>query len=210
MNCQAATSERCDGNFKKCDSMDAHLKMNLAASPVVGSSAHLSFLCGNDRCAYLPCRWKDKEAQIVSTVRKIERRLEMKAGLRTIFALVAVLALALTSAQSAYAQFVTKSDVAEAVGAVVGVGAVIGVGIYFAVHANHSVTGCTVAGAGGPQLQQDQQTWSLVGTIAAIKPGERVRVSGKKQKKVGEAARPFLVEKLARDYGPCAAKAPAP
>jgi len=131
----------------------------------------------------------------------------MKTRLRTAFAFVAVLALALTSSHPANAQIVTKSEVAEVVGVVVGVGAVIGVGIYFAVHANHSVSGCTVAAANGLQLQQDQQMWSLVGSIATIKPGERVRVSGKKQKKTAGAPRPFLVEKLAKDYGPCAATA---
>ena len=131
----------------------------------------------------------------------------MKTRLRTAFAFVAVLALALTSSHPANAQIVTKSEVAEAVGVVIGVGAAIGVGIYFAVHANHSVSGCTVAAVNGLQLQQDQQMWSLVGSIATIKPGERVRVSGKKQKKTAGAPRPFLVEKLAKDYGPCAATA---
>jgi len=131
----------------------------------------------------------------------------MKTRLRTAFAFVAVLALALTSSHPANAQIVTKSEVAEVVGVVIGVGAAIGVGIYFAVHANHSVSGCTVAAANGLQLQQDQQMWSLVGSIATIKPGERVRVSGKKQKKTAGAPRPFLVEKLAKDYGPCAATA---
>jgi len=131
----------------------------------------------------------------------------MQAGLRTILALAAVFALALATSHPANAQFITKSDVAEAVGAVVGVGAVIGVGIYFAVHANHSVTGCTAAAANGIQLQQDQQTWSLIGSTGAIKPGERIRVSGKKQKKIAGAPRTFLVEKLAKDYGPCTATA---
>jgi hypothetical protein len=134
----------------------------------------------------------------------------MKAVLRSFLALCAAFALALTSTHPASAQYITKSETAEAVGVVIGVGAAIGVGIYFAVHANHSVTGCTIAVAGGLQLQQDQQTWSLVGSIAAIKPGERIRVSGKKQKKIAGAPRPFLVEKLARDYGACAPKAPTP
>ena len=131
----------------------------------------------------------------------------MKAGLRTFLTLAAAFALALTSTHAASAQYVTKSETAEAVGVVIGVGAAIGVGIYFAVHANHSVTGCTAAAANGIQLQQDQQTWSLIGSTGAIKPGERIRVSGKKQKKIAGAPRTFLVEKLAKDYGPCTATA---
>jgi len=134
----------------------------------------------------------------------------MKAGLRIVPALAAAFALAFTSTHPANAQIVSKGEVAGAVAAVVGVGAAIGVGIYFAVHANHSVTGCTAAAASGLQLQQDQQTWSLVGSIAGIKPGERVRVSGKKQKQSAGAPRPFLVEKLAKDYSACTPRASTP
>ncbi|MGA2847438.1 MAG: hypothetical protein ABSE46_00480 [Terracidiphilus sp.] len=134
----------------------------------------------------------------------------MKAGLRIVPALAAAFALVLTSTRPANAQIVSKGEVAGAVAAVVGVGAAIGVGIYFAVHANHSVTGCTAAAASGLQLQQDQQIWSLVGSIASIKQGERVRVSVKKQKQSARAPRPFLVEKVAKDYGACMPRASTP
>lgn len=134
----------------------------------------------------------------------------MKTALRTVLALAAACTMALTATHPANAQIVSKSEVAGVAAAIVGVGAAIGVGIYFAVHANHSASGCTVAAASGLQLQSDQQTWSLVGSIAGIKPGERVRVSGKKQKQSGGAPRPFLVEKLAKDYGACSPRAANP
>ena len=85
-------------------------------------------------------------------------------------------------------------------------GGAIGFGTYYAVHRSHMLTGCAVAGAHGLELrnQGDQQTYALAGNVADIKPGERVRISGKKGKQpVGDAPRPYLVEKLQKDYGAC-------
>jgi hypothetical protein len=50
--------------------------------------------------------------------------------------------------------------------------------------------------------ESDKQPYTLVGEVAGIKPGDRVRVSGKKGKEKS-AAREFLVEKVSRDFGPC-------
>ncbi len=96
----------------------------------------------------------------------------------------------------------------QVVGVVVGiaaVGAAIGVGVYYAVRHNHSLTGCVVSGANGIELSNegDHKTYGLVGDMAAIKAGDRVRVSGKKQKKGSGDAWPFLVEKVSKDFGPC-------
>ena len=103
---------------------------------------------------------------------------------------------------------VTKSDAAWIVVAVAAVGAGIGIGIYYAVRHGNSLNGCVVSGSDGPQLQNrgDGQTYSLTGEVAAIKPGDRVRVSGKKQKKNDGGAQHFAVEKLTKDYGPCEAQ----
>jgi hypothetical protein len=88
-------------------------------------------------------------------------------------------------------------------------GAALGIGVTYALHHGHSLNGCVVTGAGGLELQNqgDEQTYALIGETAAIKPGEHLRVSGKKEKASAGAARQFLVEKLAKDYGSCA---PAP
>ena len=134
----------------------------------------------------------------------------MKIRLRNILAAAAVCPVALSASAPANAQYVTKGDVAAVAGALAGGGVLIGLGIYLLVHQNYSVTGCAVSAANGLQLQGDQQTWALVGGVAAIKPGERVRVSGKKQKKSAGATRQFLVERLAKDYGPCPASPAAP
>jgi len=82
--------------------------------------------------------------------------------------------------------------------------------IYHDVHQSHLIRGCAVSGQGGLQLQNegDKQTFMLTGLTPDIKPGDRVRLKGKKSKKDSSGNRSFLVEELVKDYGPCKA-APA-
>jgi preprotein translocase subunit Sss1 len=130
----------------------------------------------------------------------------MKAELRLIVAKVAICALLLTAAaKPAKAEFITSGQVAWIGVAIGAIGAGIGIGIYYAVRHNRSLTGCAVSGASGLQLQNagDQQSYALIGDVAGIKPGDRVRVSGKKEKGKPGASRQFLVEKLGKDYGAC-------
>jgi hypothetical protein len=128
-------------------------------------------------------------------------------GHHRIFAKAVVCALLLVAAtRPATASIPTRSDVAWIGVGIAAIGAGIGIGIYYAVHHSHSLTGCAVSGASGLELQSpgDQQTYALVGEIAGIKSGERIRVSGKKEKKSAGGAQQFIVEKLNRDYGSCA------
>jgi hypothetical protein len=130
----------------------------------------------------------------------------MKAELRMIVAKVAICALLVTAAaKPAKAEFITAGQVAWIGVAIAAIGAGIGIGIYYAVRHNHSLTGCAVSGANGLQLQSegDQQSYALMGDVAGIKSGDRVRVSGKKGKSHAGAPRPFLVEKVGKDYGVC-------
>jgi hypothetical protein len=135
-----------------------------------------------------------------------ESRFDMKTELKRFLANVAVCALLVTATATAKAQFgykVTKGTEAGVVAVLVGVGAGAGIGIYFAFHHGHSLTGCTVSGSAGLQLQSDQQTYALIGDIAAIKAGDRVRLVGKKEKANGGSAQQFLVERVGKDYGAC-------
>jgi hypothetical protein len=96
----------------------------------------------------------------------------------------------------------------EIVGIAVGiaaVGAALGVGIYFAVKHSHSMTGCARTTADGLTLttESDKQTFALIGDVAGIKPGNRVRVSGKKSKEKSGGTSQFLVEKVSKDLGRC-------
>ncbi|MGA7341640.1 MAG: hypothetical protein WBE72_15845 [Terracidiphilus sp.] len=128
---------------------------------------------------------------------------------RRIFAKAAVgvlLAAATATAQSSTPiGGVTKSD-AVWIGIAVGaIGAGVGIGIYYAVHHGHSLTGCAASGPIGLELQGqgNQETYALAGEVDGIRPGERVRVSGKREKTNAGAPPQFLVEKMSRDYGPC-------
>jgi hypothetical protein len=124
--------------------------------------------------------------------------------------MVAACALLATATDTAKAQIgVTKSQADWIVVGIAAIGAGIGLGIYFAVRAHgHSLTGCTGSGPDEPELvsENDQQTYALTGELAGIKPGERIRVSGKKGRKNAGAHAQFLVEKLSRDFGPCKAQ----
>jgi hypothetical protein len=142
----------------------------------------------------------------------------MNAGRNQILAAVIVCALAASTNAPASAQAstpiggVTKSD-AVWIGVALGaIGAGIGIGIYYAVHHNSSLTGCAVSGANGLELMNkgDQRTYALVGAVTVIKPGESIRVSGKRVKKSSGPAPQFLVEHLSRDYGACPANTATP
>ena len=121
-------------------------------------------------------------------------------------AVVCALALNSISPEKAHANSIpTKSDVVWIGVAIGAIGAGIGIGIYYAFHHGHHLNGCAVSGASGLELRNrgDDQTYALVGAVNAIKPGERVRVSGKKAKKSAGPAPQFVVEQLSKDYGPC-------
>ncbi|WP_109487272.1 hypothetical protein [Occallatibacter savannae] len=119
---------------------------------------------------------------------------------------VAALCLAfLTHATKADAQIpVSGKQAAGIFGVLIGVGVGIGVGVYFLVRAPHNVTGCASEEGGGLQLTDEQGTkhYVLQGETAAIKPGERVRISGKPGKGANKQ-RTFAVKKVTKDYGAC-------
>jgi hypothetical protein len=134
-------------------------------------------------------------------------------GYRHVFAKAVICALLLvTATRPAAASIPTQSDIVWIGIAIGAIGAGIGIGIYYAVHHNHSLTGCVASGAGGLQLEShgDQPAYFLVGDVAGIKPGERVHVSGKKAKAANGAIPQFIVEKLGKDYGACKVSPVAP
>ena len=99
----------------------------------------------------------------------------------------------------------TNGQVAGIIAGIAGAGALIGILAYVAIKHNHSVTGCARSASDGMTLtsESDKQTYSLIGDVAGIKPGDRVRVSGKKGKTKSPGAHQFLVEKVVKDLGPC-------
>jgi hypothetical protein len=94
----------------------------------------------------------------------------------------------------------------EVVVGIIGVTALITVGIVLAVKHHPSLKGCAAGGPDGLTLTDaDGKHFLLVGDIAELKSGDRVKVSGKKTKK-SDTTQKFIVEK-AKDYGPCPAAA---
>src|SRR6202034_2231950 len=130
----------------------------------------------------------------------------MIASLKRLLIVFFLYTLCLTTTKTASAGLVGASDgkTAGVIIALVGVGVLIGVGVYFAVHHGHSLKGCASSGPGGMQLlnESDQQSYALAGDVNRIKTGNRVRVSGNKQKPTG-GGRKFVATKLSKDYGPC-------
>ena len=125
---------------------------------------------------------------------------------RNILAVLALVALVLTSARPARGQ--VTSDPGKIAGITIGlvvIGAGIGIGAYVAVHHNHRLTGCVASSPTGLTIinRGDQQTYALAGEISELKAGERVRVSGRKSKLGVGAPKRFLVERLDKDYGAC-------
>ncbi len=138
----------------------------------------------------------------------------MKAGHRNILAKVLISALLVaTATEPAVAirprpanSIPTQTQVAWILVGIAAIGAAIGIGIYFAVRPHgQRITGCAGSGPNGPQLvsESDQQIYALDGDLAGIQAGERIRVSGKKEKKTAGAPRKFLVEKTAKNLGSC-------
>ena len=125
--------------------------------------------------------------------------------------LLCVLCLATTRTASADIGNVGDAKATGVIFAIVGVGALIGVAIYYAVHHGHSLRGCASSRPDGIELlnDSDQKTYLLGGDVNGIKPGDRVRVSGDKQKN-GGSGRQFFVKKLSKTYGPCKIPASVP
>jgi hypothetical protein len=92
----------------------------------------------------------------------------------------------------------------------VGIG-VVGTILYFSLRAPRT-TGCVVdTGAGGLSLRTDDgtETFLLEGVPATVKPGERIKVLGRKKKNAAKQ-REIVVSKVLNDYGSSCKVVPAP
>jgi len=143
----------------------------------------------------------------------------MKSGFAGRIARIAVCGVAMTTTVAASAQRASSpqdailtqnpSKLAGIAFGLAAVGGGIGAGVYFITRHDSSVTGCAVDGPDGLQLESksDAQTYALVGETTGIQAGKRVRVSGKMEKWNRGVPRVFLVSKLKKTCGACAAAA---
>jgi len=89
---------------------------------------------------------------------------------------------------------------------VIAAAAAIGVGVYFAVRQGHTVKGCVASSKDGIELQTGSgQSFALLGATTGIKAGDRIKVTGSREKKVNGVTdrQSFVVDKLDKDYGAC-------
>lgn len=130
----------------------------------------------------------------------------MKAKPKRILANVLICAsLATVSNKPAKADSIVPRSEVIAIGIAMGaVGVGIGFGIYYAAHHGHSLTGCTASRANQLELvDKEARRYLLVGNVETLKPGERVRVSGKHVKDANGATSKYWVKQVSRDLGTC-------
>jgi hypothetical protein len=100
---------------------------------------------------------------------------------------------------------VTTADV---VGALVGAAAVVVVVVIVAVHYSkkRTITGCVTSGANGMSLtdEKNKQIYALSSNTEGIKPGDRMKLHGKRVKSKGsENKLVWETKSVAMDYGVC-------
>jgi phage tail tape-measure protein len=93
-------------------------------------------------------------------------------------------------------------------GAIVGIAAGVAVIAIVAIHYSkkRSITGCVNSRANGMTLadEKDKQSYVLSGDTTNIKPGDRIRLQGKKAKSKGsDQTLVWETRKLTKDFGVC-------
>jgi hypothetical protein len=89
-------------------------------------------------------------------------------------------------------------------GAAIGAAAVITTIVYFSIPKQKTIEGCVESANGSSMLtdDKDHRTYALLSDTIAIKPGQRLKLKGKKKKDQSETWH-FQVKKLVKDEGPC-------
>lgn len=107
----------------------------------------------------------------------------------------------------------TGEIVGVAVGAIAGTAVVVGT-IVAVNHDHHTLKGCVSSEPDGLQLTRDsdKKVFSLTGTSTGLKPGEKVKLHGTRQKKRKGTPgnQQFFVEKVTKDLGQCQVSMSAP
>ena len=97
---------------------------------------------------------------------------------------------------------------ADAVGAIVAAAAVVVVIVVVSVHYSkkRTITGCVSSGANGMTLtdEKDQQIYALSSNTEGIKPGDRMKLHGKRVKsKSPDKMLVWETKDVVKDYGVC-------
>lgn len=127
------------------------------------------------------------------------------ARLRTFMVVAVCLVLAVPAFPQNYGNIGPSKG--EVIGIIAGAAAVLGVTaylIYRGTHRHASVQGCVTSDENGLSLRsdKDKKTYFLAGDSAALRSGQHVALSGKRQKD-SSGKRIFQVQKLNKDLGEC-------
>ncbi len=97
---------------------------------------------------------------------------------------------------------------AEVVGAIVAAAAIVVVIVVVSVHYSkkRTITGCVSSGANGMTVtdEKDKQIYALTSNTEGIKPGDRMKLHGKRVKSKGpDKTLVWETKNVAKDYGLC-------
>ena len=124
---------------------------------------------------------------------------------------VLMIALSVALAQPAEAQFINGQigpSAGPIVAGIVGTAAAVVVVTVLVIHYSkkRAITGCVVPGQTGMTLidEKDKQTYMLSGDTTDIKPGDRMKLKGKKVKPKGpDKTLVWEARQVSKNYGAC-------
>ena len=100
---------------------------------------------------------------------------------------------------------VSTGEIAGIVAGVVVSAVVVAVVLFRHSAKSRTITGCVVAAQNGFTVanEKDQRIYALSGNIAAVKPGERMRLQGHKIDPSADTTLGWQVSQVQKDYGAC-------
>ena len=124
---------------------------------------------------------------------------------------VLIVALGVALAKPAEAQFINGQigpSAGPIVAGIVGTAAAVVVVTVLVIHYSkkRAITGCVVSGQSGMTLvdEKDNQTYMLSGDTTGIKPGDRMKLKGKKVKPKGpDKTLVWEARQVSKNYGTC-------
>jgi hypothetical protein len=135
--------------------------------------------------------------------------MDRRKGIVSMVALTSFLFCGMTAPQQCNTNTNNGHGTAIAVGAIAAIG--VGTVVLIAVHSSHhNIKGCAYSDKNGLHIQDGNtmKKFVLTGATPNIKAGDIVRLHGSKVKMAKGATgdQTFVVEKLSKDYGVCAAQ----
>ncbi|MGA2359115.1 MAG: hypothetical protein ABSF66_08955 [Terriglobales bacterium] len=120
--------------------------------------------------------------------------------------LVIALTMALATPARAKSMQTTGDEIVAGIVAVAAVVVVVVVVVAIHYSKKRAVTGCVISGENGMSVtdEKDGQVYALSGNTTGVKPGDRMRLHGKKLKSKGaDKTLVWEAKEVTKDYGVC-------